>query len=338
MIQDLTSNLSGAWRMRLALANALYVPASGLILFDESCKSFGFTWTPLVNSINKTNNTLLVVFTMSPSTMSRQANFLFLSNFGLWRLKSPSTSHSFLPNFSRTQLGCPGGLIALGWDLSQDLLYHHYSQSASWSLLECVSSSCTHCRWWGFQTTKRSPLDSLALFLLLFSTKSSEFWVSHLDSDLVCLLRLTIESLVLTMIIVSMSSLLKIRFRASLLPGLGSPLSFSFGDPTLASAMIMESAIWFWASHLCSDLVYLIRLTIESSTLTAIMASMFLLPTIGFRACLLDASALFSLLWLRIPSALTMIWNQQFNFEQAIIWPWLLSLSFSWWSLWRRWQ
>jgi ATP-binding cassette subfamily F protein 3 len=62
MIQDPTSNLSGGWRMRLALAQALYVPASDLILFDECTNHLdlhGLHW--LIHYINKTSHTLIVV-------------------------------------------------------------------------------------------------------------------------------------------------------------------------------------------------------------------------------------------------------------------------------------
>ena len=61
MIKEPTSNLSGGWRMRLALARALFVQ-SDLLLFDECTNHldlYGLNW--LIHYLNSQDRTLIVV-------------------------------------------------------------------------------------------------------------------------------------------------------------------------------------------------------------------------------------------------------------------------------------
>jgi ATP-binding cassette subfamily F protein 3 len=62
MIQGPTANLSGGWRMRLALAQALFIPHSDLILLDECTNHLdlkGVDW--LIQYLNTHSHTLMVV-------------------------------------------------------------------------------------------------------------------------------------------------------------------------------------------------------------------------------------------------------------------------------------
>jgi ATP-binding cassette subfamily F protein 3 len=62
MIQGPTANLSGGWRMRLALAQTLFIPHSDLILLDECTNHLdleGVDW--LIQYFNTHSHTLMVV-------------------------------------------------------------------------------------------------------------------------------------------------------------------------------------------------------------------------------------------------------------------------------------
>ena len=62
MIYGETINLSGGWRMRLALAQALFIPSSDLILLDECTNHldlYGLAW--LINYIENSEHTIMIV-------------------------------------------------------------------------------------------------------------------------------------------------------------------------------------------------------------------------------------------------------------------------------------